>query len=355
MKGHRFRNTPRILLILALAILFVWAYLTLLNAWTSAHPDVPSPSPLTALLLLPMLLFLLAGKLLIGRWSGYRLIHANLLLIGLVGEEGRIVVRAPWKTPLGVMMLPPRTDGTSPCGAFIAAWPICCALLTGAMLLLTGILWHTAAAQIALLMALYSFLLALVLCFPRRDGLDALSLLQSFRDAPELRRALACSQHLNVLISRKVPLADMPEELFLPFPPELAANPYASHLMLHRSSRLIRQQQFAQAYDALQPLLSLPDTHEQYRHSLRATAILNAALCEALLQLPPRYLLMLDDPAVAYMLPDTWKPRLALARYAHALCVLKDEEAIRRCRDALKDEKNELPLLALLDAQTKKE
>lgn len=255
------------------------------------------------------------------RLSGYRLHRMQLPFLEIC-RMGRVKLRPNGSIRPFMHAVPPRTDGTSPYRLYVLSMPLLFLLLGGFTALLTALVWHTAAARSMLPMPFACFFTFALVLFPRRSG-DPLTALLEFRNQ-ELLRAWECSLHISAALDEGLELTDMPDEWFPAEPPVRTDNRYVQVLAVNCASRLIRQQQYDQAYGIMRPLYDLrpaPDTHQ-----VIACAILNGTLCEALAELPPMCMSQLDHQSVQYMTPGSWKPRLLAAKFARALFLSHDED-----------------------------
>ncbi len=307
---------------IALLIAAVWGALNLsvLQQYQYQHDTPSGPLPLLCMAgVFALLPFAMWG---LGRLFGYRL---NRLKLGFLHISGKDNPRLRLgRFGYGIVLLPPRTDGTSPIA------PVLMALLSilgfGVLFgLLAWIFWTTAAAQPLMLLSLVCVAFCLVRLLPRQGGMDDLSMYLALRRDPELRRAWECGFHINAALAEKKTLSEMPDEWFLTAPPANAESPFSAYLAVNTSSRMMRQDRYAEAYAMLAPVLALAPAPQTYQ--VLSCAILNGALCEALADLPPRCLNQLDHPSVKYMTPPAWEPRRLAAQYAHALFVAHDENA----------------------------
>lgn len=263
---------------------------------------------------------------------GYRFLELRLLFLHVRKEEGRLRFRLG-KPGLGTLVLPPRTDGTSPWRLFVMLRPLYFGLVTLVFLLLIIPAWGTTAFRPLLLPVFLYLCMTLISLLPRKNGLDPLSLWRKYSRSRDCLRAWECASYVAVALHQEKKLMDMPEEWFGTYPAELAADPYVSNCLINGSSRLMRQRKFAEAYAMLAPLLDIapsPDTHTSL-----ACAILNGAICEALANLPVRCLEQLEHPSVAYMCPETWKERALMAKYARAALITRDAEEAAALLQAL--------------------
>lgn len=317
---------------IALLIAAVWGALNLSVLHQYQYHRNGTPSGLLTLLcvagVFALLPFAMWG---LGRLFGYRLNRIKLGFLHISGK-GRPRLRLG-RFGYGALLLPPRTDGTSPIA------PVLMGLLSmlgfGALFaLLAWIFWATAAAQPLMLLSLFCVAFCLMRLLPRQDGLDDLSLYLALRHDSELRRAWECGFHINAALAEQMSLTDMPDEWFLTAPPANAERPFIAPLAVNTSSRMMRQGRYADAYAMLAPLLAHVPTPQT--HQMLSCAILNGAICEALADLPPRCLNQLDHPSVKYMTPPTWESRRLTAQYAHALFVAHDETAAAQTFEKLK-------------------
>lgn len=325
------RKVGRFLRITCLFVLFaaaLWGIVELNTLHSETSPlfyarEFSIPVVIQVLLVVLLIVLMPFAQALAGIVSGYRLYMIGILFL-VATRTDKLRVRLSKRPFIGVHMLPPRTDGTSPYKLYLMAVPLYFLSLSVLFALLTFAFWQTAAAQRLMLCSCAFFGGLLGFLFPRRNGNDLLSLLLAFRRSRDLRRAWACSLYVTAALNQKIPLADMPDEWFRSYPPEMADAPYVSVCMVNGASRLIRQRRFSEAYDMLRPLFDLkpaPETHQTI-----ACALLNGAICEAMEGLPPMCLSQLEHPSLKYMMPPTWQPRLLTARYARALFIRRDAE-----------------------------
>lgn len=322
---HRFERAPRILLLLALGVGLVWGYSALNAAHQAAYPGLYATPPFL-LILLAIFLLLVTKPLvmaLTGAACGYRLKCLQLLFVEITRRE-RLHVRLTGHIRLGILMLPPRTDGTAPCQLYVASPFLCYGALAGLALLLSAVFWQTSAARSLLYAAFLLLLFLLVSLLPSANRLDGLSVLLALRRSREFRRSWACAMYINGALMDDCRLIDMPEEWFLTELPSQISHPMFQAHITNSVSRRMRQGRFGEAYALLQPLLALPPAPAT--HAVIACSILNGAVCEALAALPPVCLNQLEQPSVQYMTPAAWQPRYLTALYARALLIDRDEK-----------------------------
>ena len=319
-------NLVRIVGLLGLFALAFWVLVTLGNLHQQTCPELYAPGSddylwlymlLCALVLLMMPAITCIGGLL----SGYRLHRMRILFIEIARED-KLRIRLTRRMGYGALLLPPRTDGTSPYKLALLCAPLVMAALAAITLALTAIFWHTGPARALMIMPIACVLAIVFILLPRRNTTDCLSRVLAFRSRDK-RRAWECSMHITAALSDGKRLMDMPEEWFQQYPAEVAEDLYVSNCIINGSSRLIRQARFAEAYEMLRPLFDLAPAPET--HQLVACVLLNGAICEALAELPPHCLSRLELPSVKYMTPASWTPRLRTAQYARALFLNHDE------------------------------
>ena len=266
---------------------------------------------------------------------GYRFLELHLLFLHVRKEEGRLRFRLG-KPGLGTLVLPPRTDGTSPWRLFVMLRPLYFGLVTLVFLLMIIPAWGTTAFRPLLLPVFLYLCMTLISLLPRKNGLDPLSLWRKFSRSRDCLRAWECASYIAVALYQEKKLMDMPEEWFGTYPAELAEDPYVSNCLINGSSRLMRQYRFAEAYARLEPLLDLPGTPDT--HQIIACAILNGAVCEALAdELPRRCINQLEHPAVKYMCPPGWQLRLMTVKYACAMLVDRNADEAAALLPALEE------------------
>ena len=321
-------NWVRIAGLIAVAGLAAWGLVALGVLHRQSCPELYAPGSsdyvwlYIVLLLLCCLLMPVFGSL-GGLLSGYRLHRMQILFIE-VTQEDKLRVRLSRRPGWGTILLPPRTDGTSPYVLALLSAPLTGVVLAVLCLALAAIFWHTGPARALLIVPAACLGLIVVVLLPRRNGADILSRLLAFRNRDKLR-AYECAMHIIAAQDEGKKLMDMPEEWFQQYPAEVADDLYVSNCIVSGSSRLIRQRRFAEGYDMLRPCLGLAPTPET--HQLVACTILNGAICEALADIPACCLNQLEHESVKYMLPANWTPRLLTAKYARALFIDHDEAA----------------------------
>ncbi len=319
-----------------------------LPVWLEQLSDNALLAPLIALPICLAFMGMMLFQVQCGLRSGYTLVHANLLLLQISVRNGKRRI-TPGVSRRSTLMLPPRTDSTAPWKLFLLSPFLFCGVLMVMLSLLTALLWRTPAARATLmfLIVLAGFLLALLL--PRRN-IDFLSIALLCASSPEYVRAWACSCHIMAAQQEGRFLADMPEEWFPALPEDVLDQNLTIALTINAGSRLIRLRRFKDARARLLPLLPRTSsvTRDAARHANNAAVLLNLALCESALDLPADCLNRLDDPAIRYMLPPAWKPRLMACRYARSLRLDPGAAASllpQELLDALKADPDELALL----------
>lgn len=327
----------RILLWLMAGAALIAGMLALDQAHRAAFPALAQEELSTGALFLGMLLYVLgmpfAGWLL-GAASGCRLQEMHLIFLSVTGQQG-LQVRFTRRFGLGVSLLPPRTDGTSPYVLPSLSRLVWGGLLGGAALLATAAAWAQPAARTLLVLDLLYALFLLVTLLPRSRRDDAISLYLDLKRSREFRRTWECAQCILSAQRAGKSLADMPPEWFLTAPPAKVEHVLMQVHAVNSASYLMPQLRFREAYAIVEPLLALqpaPETHESI-----ACAILNGAICEALADLPPCCLLQLDHPSVRYMTPPPWRVRRLLAEYARTLVVDRDAQLAARLLERIGD------------------
>ena len=279
--------------------------------------------------LLPLLLLLPAAQVLACLRCGYSFVRLSILRVEITRTDK---LRLHWRkqSRYGALMLPPRTDGTSPyLPVQLSPWLLiaACWLLTGLLM----ILLRQRAVFRTLLLAFWAFgTIGIV------TAMDTFSRILAFRRSRDLRRAWECGLHISAELEAGGHVADMPDEWFLPYPDALADHPLVQVNNFNRAARLIDQQREQEAYGLLQYFLRLEPGRQTY--PLIAAAILNGALCEALAELPPLCMNRLEDDVLKMPLPPQWEYARLLARYARALFLRHDEAEAAAILPALEAE-----------------
>ncbi len=329
MKQHRLQHFLLFILMLALTAAFVVLMFSLSKAHLQAWPAMHETQwPLLLGLALGMLIILTSplGQWLTGRISGYTFHEMRLPFLHVKQEGDRLSVKPCGRFASGILMTPPRVDGSAPYRLYFLGGPLYAAALIPVQLLLALLFKATPAACVLLQSAFLCGIFLLGQCFPRRHATGALTVLLKLRD-PEIRRAWACGMHINTALSRDEKLSDMPDDWFHPYKAETLQDITAATVTINISSRLMRFERYEAAYAEVQKLLPHVNrpTKLQQEHMRKACTIINGALCEAVLSLDPLCLKALDDPAVQYMLPANWKGQRTAARYAKAVLVDHNE------------------------------
>lgn len=345
-------NWIRILLVAAVIIALFYGFMQVYGLHMRSFPQHYANSAITNLIpfVAALVLFPLPPivRVQLARRGGYRLYWMQLLFLE-VCRGGKVKLRFNGRIRLGMLMLPPRTDGTSPYRLYLLAMPLI--LLGSAVLLalLAALLWETAAFLVLFSLALMSLVGCCVLLLPNKNG-DSLSLFFALNRHPELVRTCECSAYISAALSDGMLLADMPEDWFISEPPVLTDSIHVQVHTINSASWLIQHQRFADAYALLRPLFDLQPAPEN--HQSIACTILNGAICEALADLPPMCLNKLDHPSVQYMTPAAWQGRLLTAKYARALLLEHDEAAadalLKECEALSKNDARDANIVRLL-------
>lgn len=346
-------NLLRAFLLMALLGAALWGEVRLSVLHQHTYPqyyDTQASMPFAPILFFILLIFVLMPLSQVGAGfaSGYSLYHLQLPFLNIC-SKGKVRPRLSRQLRPGIHMLPPRTDGTSPYRLYLLSLPLTILLVILLTALLTALCWSTAAARTFLPLTLASTAALCVLLLPRKNR-DLLAPLFLFPRASEVQRAWECTLHITAALSEDKRLHDMPGEWFAVAPPVHTENSYVQVYTINSASRLMRQYRFSEAYALMRPLFDLtpaPETHQTI-----ACSILNGAVCEAIEELPPMCLSQLEHTSVKYMLPPTWQPRLALAKYARALVLDHNEgEAaafLPEIEKAIADGKTDGTLLRML-------
>ncbi len=311
---------------LSALILYGWykGYMALLDFHYACCPELHETSINYALVFLPLLCYFLLAIFplaMMNAASGYKLHKLHWLFLEIT-QPDKLRIRWTKKLGFAARLLPPRTDGTSPYVFYWLGVYFCMAALAVILGVLLVICWRTPAARYLAI----AFPAALVWVFlmpilPTKN--NALDRVLAFRRSRDLRRAWECNLHITAATERKEKLADMPDEWFLPYPKELADHSLVRYANFNRASRLINLDREAEGYEALRYFFDL--TPAPQTHGMIASAILNGAICEALIDLPPMCLSQLDHPSLKLPLPPNWETQRMLAEYARALFLHHDE------------------------------
>ena len=313
---------------IALSVLLIWGwyrgFMALLDFHYTCFPELHQTPINQWLVFLPLAFFFLLMPFPVAAIvlaSGYRLHRIHWFFLEITKPDQ---LRVRWKKKLGwnVCLLPPRTDGASPYVLYWSSVPLFFAAFAALLGVLLVICWRTPAARY-LIIAFLAVLLWVFLMpvLPTRNNfLDRVLTLRKSRD---LRRAWECNLHMTAAMEQGIQLQDMPEAWFLPYPAALQDQVLVRFTNFNRASRLINQQREAEGYEILRYFFDLKPTPET--NMLIAGAILNGALCEALVDLPPMCLSQLDHPTLKLPLPPTWIRGRLYAEYARALFLHHDE------------------------------
>jgi hypothetical protein len=282
--------------------------------------------------------------------TGYRLKELAMPFVAWRPGQG---VRFTGRIRISLTMMPPRVSSDIPFRLVTVGAPLTLFLLSAlltplALLLQTSPVspWLLDAAQMCAIMMCIQLL-------PRRNQTDAPTLLVMMSRYPQMR--LACAQ--NMAISAEPGAAfDKPEEWFTPYEMPLLAHPYPMSITMVYIARCIRQSRFAEAYPAVQAVLAIPDPATPF---IIPCMLCQGALCEVLGDFPADCANRLDEDSVRYLLPDNWKGRLLLARYARERCITRDDGAaqailqeylaLHRADDDSRHAAAEATLLQLID------
>lgn len=317
-------NLLRIIAVIAVFALMGYAVMQLLTLQSAASAEACSINTLAAACTIGFVLLLLSlpiGSCLLSRMGGWQLHTLHILFIQITRKD-KLRVRIVPRLGFYTHMLPPRIDGASP-------W---------ALRLFASLIWVAGLFVLLALAAAATWLLPvcpvfIVLCGGCLGGSSGVllptkndTLLQAlrFRRDARYRQAFECAQHINAAVMDKVRLQDMPEAWFPALPAALLDDQYVRYITFQRSSWLICNDREKEGYEALLPLLDLTPTPETYTPI--AGAIINGAIVEALNDLPPRCLKLLDDPSIKYMTPVSWERVIKTALYARALFLHHDAQ-----------------------------
>lgn len=275
--------------------------------------------------LLPLLLMLVAtlpvsvcGQMAFGLLTGYKLKELSMPFVTFRPGQG---VRFTGRIRIALLMTPPEISSDIPFRLMTVGAPltllILSALLTPlALLLQTSPVspWLLDAAQMCAIMMCIQLL-------PRKSQTDDLTLLFLMSRYPEMR--LACAQNMAITAEPGAAF-DKPDAWFTPYEMPLLRHPYPMSITIVYIARCIRQSRFADAYPAVQAVLAIPDPASPF---IIPCMLCQGALCEALGDFPADCANRLDEDSVRYLLPDNWKGRLLLARYARERCITRNDEA----------------------------
>lgn len=316
-------NWLRVIAIIAICVLIFQAFTALLSLQYDSCSETLSTNTLAAAYTIGLVLLLLSmpiGACLISRIGGWQLHTLHILFIQ-VSNKDKLRVRFVPRLGYYARMLPSRIDGASPWVLRLFAEPFYLTAMSMLLALACVITWHTPVAHIFLILSFGCFSGACFILLPSKN--DRLLQALRFRRDARYRQAFECAQHISAAGMDKVHLQDMPEDWFPALPAALLDDQFIRYITFQRSSWLIRNERELEGYEALLPLLDLSPAPETYLTI--AGAILNGAVVEALHDLPPRCLQLLDDPSVKYMTPANWDRAVKMALYARALFLHQDE------------------------------
>lgn len=307
--------------------------------------------------LLPLLLMLAAtlpvsvcGQMAFGLLTGYKLKELSLPFVTFRPGQG---VRFSGRIRIVLTMTPPEISSNIPFRLMTVGAPltllILSALLTPlALLLQTSPLspWLLDAAQMCAIMMCIQLL-------PRKSQTDDLTLLFLMSRYPQMR--LACAQNMAITAEPGAAF-DKPDAWFAPYEMPLLTHPYPMSITIVYIARCIRQSRFAEAYPAVQAVLAIPDPATPF---IIPCMLCQGALCEVLGDFPADCVNRLEEDSVQYLLPDNWRNRLLLARYARERCITRNDEnaqailqeylALHRADDDSRHAAAEARLLQLID------
>lgn len=317
-------NLLRVIAVIAVCVLLFQAFTALLSLQYAICPETLSTNTLAAALTCGLVFILLSmpiGACLISRMAGWRLHSLHILFIQITRKD-KLRVRFVPRLGYYVHMLPPRIDGTSPWVLRLFAEPFYLTAMSILLALACVMIWHTPVARLFLTLVISCFGGACFILLPSKN--DRLLQALRFRRDARCRQAFECAQHISAAVMDKVHLQDMPEAWFPALPAALLDDYFVRYITFQRSSWLIHNEREAEGYEVLLPLLDLTPAPETY--TTIAGAILNGAVVEALTDLPPRCLQLLDDPSVKYMTPASWDRAVKMALYARALFLHHSED-----------------------------
>lgn len=317
-------NLLRIIAVIAVYALMGYAVMQLLTMQSAASAEACSTNTLAAAYTIGLVLLLLSmpiGACLISRIGGWRL-HTLQILFIQITKKDKLRVRFVPRLGYYVHMLPSRIDGASPWVLRLFAEPFYLTAMSMLLALACVMTWHTPVARIFLILSVGCFSGACFILLPTKN--DALLQALCLRRDVHCRQAFECAQHISAAVAENISLHDMPEAWFPSLPASLIEDHYVYYVTYHRSGWLIDHERELEGYEALLPLLTLAPAPETY--AFIAATILNGAIVEALNDLPPRCLQLLDDPSIKYMTPVSWERVINTALYARALFLHHDEQ-----------------------------
>ena len=317
-------NLLRIIAVIAVFALMGYAVMQLLTLQSAASAEACSINTLAAACTIGFVLLLLSlpiGSCLLSRMGGWRLHTLHILFVQITGKD-KLRVRFVPRLGFYAHMLPPRIDGTSPWVLRLFARPIWLAGLFVLLALAAAATWRLPVCPVFIVLCGGCLGGSSVALLPTKN--DALLQALRLRRDVHYRQAFECAQHISAAVAEKISLHDMPEAWFPALPAALIEDHYVYYVTYHRFGWLIDHERELEGYEALLPLLHLAPAPETY--AFIAAAIINGAIVEALNDLPPRCLKLLDDPSIKYMTPVSWERVIKTALYARALFLHHDAQ-----------------------------
>lgn len=317
-------NLLRIIAVIAVYALMGYAVMQLLTLQSAASIEACSINTLAAAFTITFVLLLLSlpiGSCLLSRIGGWRLHTLHILFIQITRKD-KLRVRFVPRLGFYTHMLPPRIDGTSPWVLRLFARPFWLAGLFVLLALAAAATWRLPVCPVFIALCGGCLGGSSVALLPTKN--DALLQALRLRRDVHYRQAFECAQHISAAVAEEISLHDMPEAWFPALPAALIEDHYVYYVTYHRSGWLIDQERELEGYEALLPLLTLTPAPETY--AFIAATIINGAIVEALNDLPPRCLKLLDDPSIKYMTPVSWERVIKTALYARALFLHHDEQ-----------------------------
>ncbi len=317
-------NWLRVIVFIAVCALMVQAILHLYSLHQASFPEALSTNTLAAAFTCGILLLLLSTPFafcLFGRMAGWRLHTLHILFIQVTRKD-KLRVRLTPRLGYYVHMLPPRIDGASPWVLRLFARPFWLAGLFVLLALAAAATWRLPVCPVFIFLCGVCLGGSSVVLLPTKN--DALLQALRLRRDVHCRQAFECAQHISAAVAENISLHDMPEAWFPALPAALIEDHYVYYVTYHRSGWLIDRERELEGYEALLPLLTLTPAPETY--AFIAATIINGAIVEALNDLPPRCLKLLDDPSIKYMTPVSWERVINTALYARALFLHHDEQ-----------------------------
>lgn len=275
--------------------------------------------------LLPLLLMLAAtvpvsvcGEMVFGLLTGYQLKELALPFVTIRPGQG---ARLTGRIRISLTMTPPEVSSDIPFRLITMGAPLTLFLLSALLTPLALLLQTSPAAPWLLDAAQMCAIMMCIQLLPRRNQTDDLTLLALMSRYPQMR--LARAQHMAISAAEGSAF-DKPDEWFTPYEMPMLRHPFPMSITIVYIARCIRQSRFAEAYPAVQAVLAIPDPATPF---IIPCMLCQGALCEALGDFPADCANRLEEDSVRYLLPDNWKGRLLLARYARERCITRNDEA----------------------------